>query len=66
MTDGESKEDNQRDGWFEGRIVAPPLATSMSKTSCGVTLSAFERHLVQCSRDAKKSIQVDLRSEVLQ
>jgi hypothetical protein len=64
---GESKEDNQRDVWFEGRIVAPPLATSMSKTSCDVTLSAFfVRHLVQCSRDAKKSMQADLRSEVLQ
>jgi len=55
---------NAADGLKEGSL--PTLAESVSRGSCGVALPVFVGHLVQCCRDAKKSIQADLGSEVLQ
>jgi len=56
--------ENAADGLKEGSLSS--LADSVSKGSCGVALPVFVGHLVQCCRDAKKSIQTDLGSEVLQ
>jgi hypothetical protein len=56
--------ENAADGLKEGSL--PRLSDSVSRGSCGVALPVFVGHVVQCCRDAKKSIQADLGSEVLQ